>query len=89
MGVWEGESTFEISSWTSYERSDNVSDGVDGIDDTRGRRAVVRVEAEVVPILGVAVDGTHQGSIVAVDAGVEHGYGDAAIQLSTHHIRRG
>ena len=84
MGVWEGESTFEISSWTSYERSDNVSDGVDGVDDTGGRRAVVRVEAEVVSVLGVTVDGTHQGPVVAVDAGVEHSDGDAAVQLSTH-----
>lgn len=79
--------TLEVSGRASYERSDDIPDGIDGVDDTRGRRAVVRVEAEVVSVLGVTVDGTHQGPVVAVDAGVEHSDSDAAVQLSTHYIR--
>jgi hypothetical protein len=63
--------TSEISCWTSGERSDNVANGVDGVDNTSSRGTCNGIKMEVVAVLGIAVDGTHEGSIVTIDTGIE------------------
>lgn len=73
--------TLEISKRPSEERSYNVSNGINRIHNTRCRRSVVDIEAEILAVLAIAVDRAHQGAIVSVDAGVERCYHDAPVQL--------
>lgn len=60
----------EICCWASDEGSDEVADGVDGVDDTRSWSADVEVEAKVLAVLAIVVDRAHERAVVAVYAGV-------------------
>lgn len=60
-----------IGGGPGYERAHQVADGVDGVDDTGRGGSFVDVEAEVVSVLRITIDSTHQRAIVAIDARVQ------------------
>ena len=70
-----------IGGGSGCERACQITDGVDGIDDTGRRGSFVYVEAKVASVLGITVDSTHQRSIVTVDAGVQCGNKQAQVKL--------
>lgn len=66
-----GYRTFPICRWASEKRSNQVTNGVNGVHNTCARCSFCFAEPEVFAVLGVAVDGTHERAVIAVYAGIE------------------
>lgn len=60
----------EITGGSSCEGAHQVTDGVNSVNDTGGRRALVDTEAKVASVLRIRINGSHQGSVITVDAGI-------------------
>lgn len=76
--------TFEIRKRPRSKRPHYIPDGIDGIHDARRGRSLRRIETKVLAVLAITVDGAHEGAVVAVDTGVEHGDADTPVELSLH-----
>ena len=74
--------TSEISSGAGSKRANQVTNGIDGINNTCAGSTIGEREAEVTTVLRVAVDSSHQGAIVTVDARIERCNEQNAIELS-------
>jgi hypothetical protein len=68
LGVVNLIHTSEIGCRPCSERSHNIPNGIDSVDDAPGRSSLIHLKAEISSILGVGINSLHQRTIVAVDA---------------------
>ena len=74
--------TSEIGSGAGSKRANQVTNGIDGVNNACAGSTLGEREAEVTTILRVAVDSSHQGTIVTVDARIERCNEQNAVELS-------
>lgn len=74
--------TSEIGSGAGSKRANQVTNRINGVNDTCAGSTLGEREAEVTTILRVAVDSPHQGTIVTVNARIERCNEQNAVELS-------
>ena len=79
--------TSEIGCRSSNERPSQISDGVHSINDASGRSPLTHRKAEIIIILRVGINSTHQRTIVAVDARIEECYKQTPVKLKDSQHR--
>ena len=74
--------TSEIGSRACSKRANQITNGIDGVNNACAGSTFGEREAEVTTVLRVAVDSSHQGTIVTVDARIERCNEQNAVELS-------